>query len=152
MKIAIGADHNGANLKDVIIAHLRARGHEIEDFGGGSDASVDYPDVAAPVARAVASGEFDRGLLICGTGLGMAIAANKIPGIRAASVNDPYSAERARKSNNAQILCLGQQVVGSSVAPLLVDAWLASEFQGGDSKRKVEKIEALDAERLAGHR
>ena len=99
------------------------------------------------VAREVAASHFDRAILVCGTGIGMAITANKVPGVRAASVADPYSAERARKSNNAQVLCLGARVVAPEVADLLVDHWLASEFQGGDSARKVSKIDALDAAR-----
>ena len=145
MKIAVGSDHNGLNLKAQLSAYLTALGHEVTDFGCRDDTPVDYPDVAAPVARAVAAGSFERGVLICGTGLGMAIAANKVVGIRAASVSDPYSAERARKSNDAQILCLGQQVVGASVAPILIEHWLGAEFQGGDSARKVKKISALEA-------
>jgi ribose 5-phosphate isomerase B len=144
MKIAIGCDHNGRDLKSQLSTYLTAHGHDVTDFGCASDSPVDYPDVAAPVARAIVDGDFDRGVLICGTGLGMAIAANKVVGIRAASVSDPYSAERARKSNDAQILCLGQQVVGASVAPILVEHWLGSEFQGGDSARKIEKISALE--------
>jgi ribose 5-phosphate isomerase B len=144
MLIAIGADHNGYHLKERLARHLEARGLRVKDFGCFGPEPVDYPDVAALVARAVASGECERAVLVCGTGLGMAIAANKIPGVSAASVTDPYSAERARKSNNAQVLCLGAKVVGEEVAPLLVDHWLDSEFAGGDSARKVEKIAELD--------
>lgn len=144
MLIAIGADHNGYHLKERLARHLEARGLTVKDFGCFGVEPVDYPDVAATVARAVASGEYERAVLVCGTGLGMAIAANKIPGVVAASVADPYSAERARKSNNAQVLCLGAKVVGEEVAPLLVDHWLDSEFAGGDSARKVEKIAVLD--------
>ena len=149
MRIAVGADHNGYQLKERVIGHLHDLGHDVADFGCDSLDPVDYPDIAAPVARSVAAGESDRAILVCGTGLGMAIAANKIPGIAAASVSDPYSAERARKSNNAQVLCLGSKVVGEEVALLLVDHWLASEFAGGDSARKVAKIVALDEGR--GH-
>lgn len=144
MRIAVGADHNGYALKQQLVEHLTGLGHEVTDFGCDADETADYPDVAAPVARAVASGQVDRAILVCGTGLGMAITANKIPGVAAASVTDPYSAERARKSNNAQVLCLGAKVVGEEVAVLLVDHWLASEFAGGDSARKVEKIAALE--------
>jgi ribose 5-phosphate isomerase B len=148
VRIAIGCDHNGFVLKELLRVHLVELGHEVADFGCHDNSPVDYPDIAARLSRAVVSGQFDRGILVCGTGLGMAIAANKVAGVRAASVSDPYSAERARKSNNAQILCLGQQVVGPSVAPILVDHWLNAEFQGGDSVRKVEKIAAIDAERV----
>ena len=146
-RVAIGADDLGFPLKEVIKAHLEARGHEAVDFGCFDEAPVDYPDVAAEVARAVADGRFERAILVCGTGLGMAIAANKVPGVRAASVTDPYSAERARKSNDAQVLCLGSRVVGTEVAKILVDHWLDSEFVGGDSARKVAKIAAIDAAR-----
>jgi ribose 5-phosphate isomerase B len=147
MEIAIGADHLGFPLKQILADHLRALHHEVVDFGCHSADPVDYPDVAIEVANAVAAGRFDRAILVCGTGIGMAITANNVPGVRAASVSDPYSAERARKSNDAQVLCLGSRVVGSEVARILVDHWLASEFGGGDSARKVAKINALDADR-----
>lgn len=144
MKIAIGADHVGYALKEVVKAHLVGLGYEVIDYGAHDETPVDYPDVALRVARDVGAGEFERAVLICGTGLGMAIAANKVPGVRAASVADPYSAERARKSNNAQILCIGSRVVGPALAELLIDHWLASEFQHGDSARKVAKITAYE--------
>jgi ribose 5-phosphate isomerase B len=144
VKIALGADHLGYPLKETIKSHLEAIGHEVDDFGVYDTVPADYPDVAAIVAGAVAAGDFERAILVCGTGIGMAIAANKVPGVRAANVSDPYSAERARKSNDAQILCLGSRVVGAAVAEILVDHWLESEFQGGDSARKVAKINALD--------
>ena len=124
--------------------HLVIRGHEVVDFGVQAGEDVDYPDVGEPVARAVAAGEVERAVLVCGTGLGMAIVANKVHGVRAAPVTDPYSAERAIKSNNAKVLCLGSLVVGKNVAPLLVDHWLEGEFAGGGSGRKVAKIEDLD--------
>ncbi|GAA0967503.1 RpiB/LacA/LacB family sugar-phosphate isomerase [Acrocarpospora macrocephala] len=149
MKIAVGADHLGFPLKETVKAHLSALGHEVVDFGVPDAREADYPDIAVVVARAVAAGAFDRAVLVCGTGIGMAITANKVPGVRAASVSDPYSAERARKSNDAQVLCLGARVVGPEVAVLLVDHWLASEFQAGGSARKVAKMNALDAERAS---
>jgi ribose 5-phosphate isomerase B len=145
MRIAVGADLNGYAMKEAIKSHLGDLGYDVVDFGVVADNDVDYPDIAAPVARAVAGGEVDRAVLVCGTGLGMAIVANKIPGVRAASVVDPYSAERAIKSNNAQVLCLGGKVIGIDVAVLLVDHWLAGEFAAGGSARKVAKIDALDA-------
>ena len=114
------------------------------DHGIGAEEDVDYPEVAEPVARAVAAGDVDRAVLVCGTGLGMAITANKVHGVRAAPVTDPYSAERAIKSNDARVLCLGSLVVGREVAKLLVDHWVDGEFAGGNSARKVAKIEALD--------
>lgn len=144
MKIAVGADHLGRPLKDAISRHLGELGHEVVDFGVTTDDPVDYPDVAVEVAEAVAAGRYGRAILVCGTGIGMSITANKVPGVRAANVADPYSAERARKSNDAQVLCLGARVVPPEVATIIVDHWLASEFQGGDSARKVAKIEALD--------
>lgn len=144
MKIAIGADHLGYPLKETVKTHLLDLGHDVVDHGVFDTTPADYPDVAVEVARAVAAGAFERAILICGTGIGMAITANKVAGVRAASVTDPYSAERARKSNDAQVLCLGALVVGPSLAAVLVDHWLAAEFQGGGSARKVAKINALD--------
>jgi ribose 5-phosphate isomerase B len=144
MEIAVGADHYGFPLKQALVEYLRGLGHDVVDYGCTTTEPVDYPDVAVEVAEAVAVGRFDRAILVCGTGIGMAITANKVPGVRAASVSDPYSAERARKSNDAQVLCLGSRVIGTEVAKLLVDHWLASEFGGGDSARKVAKIEAVE--------
>jgi len=149
MRVAVGADHLGLPLKESVKAHLEALGHEVVDFGVRDSDPVDYPDVAVAVAREVAARRFERAILVCGTGIGMAITANKVPGVRAANVADPYSAERARASNNAQVLCLGARVVAPHVADLLVDHWLAAEFQGGDSARKVAKIDALDAGRAS---
>lgn len=143
-QIAIGSDNIGYALKEEIEAYITHHGIKVVDFGCHDPSPVDYPDVAADVAHAVAAGRYERAILVCGTGIGMAIAANKIPGVRAASVTDPYSAERARKSNNAQVLCLGSRVVGVELAKMLVDHWLASEFAGGSSARKVAKIDALD--------
>ena len=150
MRVAVGADHLGLPLKESVKAHLESLGHEVVDFGVRDTDPVDYPDVAVVVAREVAANHFERAILVCGTGIGMAITANKVPGVRAANVADPYSAERARASNNAQVLCLGARVVAPQVADILVDHWLATEFAGGDSARKVGKIDALDAARAAG--
>src|SRR5271157_5793716 len=144
MKIAIGCDHLGLPLKEEIAAFLRERNVEFQDYGVCSAEKVDYPDIAEKVAHAVQEGEFDRGILVCGTGAGMAIAANKVPGSRAAVVHDPYSAERSRKSNNAQIMAMGSLIVGPQVARMLVSIWLDSEFQGGESTRKVEKISQIE--------
>lgn len=146
MKILIGSDANGFLLKEDIKAYLTGLGYEVIDVGCDSpDDETDYPDIAQAVAERIRGGETDRGLLICGTGLGMAIAANKVPGVRAATCHDPYSAERARKSNNAQIMTMGAQIVAPTLARVLVDHWLASEFQAGRSARKVQKIEAMDS-------
>jgi ribose 5-phosphate isomerase B len=144
MRIIIGSDHLGFPLKEILRAHLAQAGYECDDLGVYDAGPVDYPDVAAALAEDVAAGKHDRGILICGTGIGMAIVANKVPGIRAAQVQDIYSAERAAKSNDAQIITLGALVTGPELAKKLVDAYLASEFAGGGSTRKVEKIKAMD--------
>ena len=144
MKIIVGSDHIGRELKDLLRAHLEGLGLEVADIGVHGDTPVDYPDIALKVSEAIASGEFERGILVCGTGIGMAIAANKVPGVRAACCHDPYSAERARKSNDAQVITMGAQVIGPALAILLLDIWLRSEFAGGGSTQKVEKIKVLD--------
>jgi ribose 5-phosphate isomerase B len=140
MKIGIGSDHNGYDLKEYIKQYLDQKAIEYVDMGCYSREEVDYPDVATAVALEIKNGNLDRGILVCGTGIGVAIAANKVPGIRAAQCHDTYSAERARKSNNAQIMTLGAKVIGPEAALKVVEAWLNSEFQGGNSARKVEKI------------
>ena len=147
-KVAVGADHAGYALKEAVKAYLQEKGFEVTDFGPDSTDPVDYPDVASKLARSVADNPKKRGILICGTGIGMAITANKVPGVSAAQAHDTYSAERARKSNNAQILTLGAKVVGEALAEQIVAAWLASEFQEGRSRRKVDKITALEKEHV----
>lgn len=142
--IAIGADDAALELKNVLAQHLRENGYEVKDFGTDPDNPEDYPDVAVQVAEAVANGEHERAILCCGTGLGMCITANKVPGVRAAQCHDVYSAERARKSNDAQVLTMGGRVVGPENAKTVLDAWLESEFQGGRSAPKVEKMEEID--------
>lgn len=145
MRVVLGSDHFGFALKEHLKNHLRELGHEPVDLGCFSpDEPTDYPDVAIILAEKIAAGEFERGILICGTGIGMAITANKIPGVRAACCHDPYSAERARKSNDAQVMTLGAEIVGPALGRYLVDVWLASDFGGGRSTRKVEKIKQLD--------
>ncbi len=144
-RIIVGADHNGRPLKDAVRDYLRSKGYQVDDFGVNSDTPVDYPDVGAEVALKVSQGQYDRGVLVCGTGAGMAIVANKLPGVRAVAVYDPYTAERARASNNAQIITLGGQIIGPDVAKKLIDIWLESEYQGGRSAPKVDKINQLDA-------
>ncbi len=147
MKIAIGCDEAAYHLKMELIEHLqKEKGMELTDFGAGSGETVLYPDVANSVARAVADGAFERGILVCGTGIGMAITANKVPGIRAAVCHDPFSAERARKSNDAQILCMGERVIGVELAKYLTDIWLGSDFSGGASKAKVDRIMEIERE------
>ncbi|MEM7126366.1 MAG: RpiB/LacA/LacB family sugar-phosphate isomerase [Chloroflexota bacterium] len=143
-KIIMGADHYGLPLKDTIRDYLTELGYSVDDRGVNNDAPVDYPDIGSTVAEQVGTGGYERGILICGTGAGMAIVANKVPGVRAVCVTDPYTAERAVASNNAQIITMGAQITGASVAKMLVDIWLDSEFQGGRSAPKVEKMEKLD--------
>jgi len=146
--VAIGSDEAGFRLQAILLDLLRQEeGLEVVDFGCHSEDPVDYPDVAFELARAVARGEHDRGILICGTGIGMAIAANKVPGVRAAQAHDAYSAERARKSNDAQVLTMGARVIGPELAKTIVRTWLRSEFAGGGSARKVGKINAADEAR-----
>ena len=144
MNIAIGADEAALDLKNLIKAHLESLGIGVTDFGVYDTQGVLYPDIAVLVASAVADHQFDRGLLFCGTGLGMAITANKVPGIRAATCHDTYSAERARKSNDAQIMTMGSRVIGPELAKTVVDAWLRSEFQGGGSAAKVDRIKEIE--------
>ena len=145
MKIAIGCDEAAYSLKVEIMEHLKKKEEiKYKDFGAAQGEVVLYPDIAYAVADAVAAGEYDRGILVCGTGIGMAICANKVPGIRAAVCHDPFSAERARKSNNAQIMCMGERVIGVELAKYLVDIWLDCDFAGGGSAPKVQRIEELE--------
>ncbi|TBL74628.1 ribose 5-phosphate isomerase B [Paenibacillus thalictri] len=143
MKIAIGADEAGYELKEIIKTYMSAQGIDVVDFGpGNKEQQIDYPDVGFSVAEEISRGNFERGVLICGTGIGMAITADKVPGIRAALCHDTYSAERSRKSNNAQVLTMGARVIGPELAKHVVQAWLDAEFDGGNSERKVNKITA----------
>lgn len=148
MKIAIGCDEVAYELKEAVKAYLIAQTEvpveEVVDFGVYDKNPIDYPDTAEKAALSILKGECQRGILICGTGIGMAIAANKVPGIRAAQVWEPYGAERARKSNDAQIMTLGALVTGLETAKALVSIWLKCEFAGGRSAPKVEKLKALD--------
>lgn len=146
MSIVIGCDEAALNLKETIKEYLNKKNIEVKDYGVYTSEPSLYPDTAVKVAKAVADGLHERGILLCGTGIGMAITANKVPGIRAAVCHDPYSAERARKSNDAQIMCMGARIVGSELAKLLVDTWLNSEFQGGGSTEKVDRISYYEHE------
>lgn len=145
-RIGIGADHIGLPLKNIIRDYLINKGYQVDDFGVNSEDPVDYPDVAIILAKEVAAGKYDRAILVCGTGAGMAIVANKIPGVRAVSVTEPYTADRARASNNSQIITFGSQVTGSETAKKLIDIWLDSEFQAERSGKKVKKISDIDAQ------
>lgn len=143
-KIVIASDHLGLPLKNALRDYLRELGYVVDDMGVEEDTPVDYPDMGVALAEKIAEGMYRRGVLICGTGAGMAIVANKVPGVRAVAAHDPYTAERAVASNNAQVLTMGSQIIGPAVAKKLIDVWLDSEFQGGRSAPKVAKIDQLD--------
>ena len=142
--VAVGSDHLGFELKEILRLRLQELGYDVRDFGVSDTSPKDYPDVAAAVAEAVRAGEFDRAILVCGTGAGMAIAANKVPGVRAVAASDPYTADRARKSNDAQIITMGSRITTATTALHLLDVWLASEFEGGGSAPKVAKIAEIE--------
>ncbi len=146
MKIAIGCDDAAFELKEIIKNHLSEKNIEFVDFGLKPEDNHIYPDIAKDVAVAVSGGEFDRGIILCGTGIGVCIVANKVPGIRAALCHDAFSAERARKSNNAQIITMGARVIGPELAKSVLDTWLAAEFTDGPSTPKVNRINEIDAE------
>ena len=141
LRIAIGCDHGGFVLKGKIIEYLQSRNLEFKDFGIYTKEASDYPEIAHAVAKEVAAQKFDRGILICGTGLGMEIAANKTKGIRAVNLSDTYSARVSRAHNNANILCLGERVLGEHLALDIVDMWLKTGFEGGRHKKRVDMIE-----------
>ncbi len=144
MKIAVGSDHGGFNLKEEVKKWLQEKGHKVEDLGTFSLDSVDYPDVAVAVSKKVAAGLADKGILVCGTGIGVSIAANKIPGIRAALCHDTFSARAAREHNDANVLALGERVIGRGLAMDIVETWLGSRFAGGRHQRRIDKITALE--------
>lgn len=142
--IAIGSDHAGIQLKAFLIQHLQTKGYDVKDFGANSTDSVDYPDYAQKIAMSVIHGNSKKGILICGTGLGVSIAANKVPGIRAALCTDPYMAKLSRKHNDANILALGEWIVGKRLAAEIVDVWLNTEFEGVRHQTRIEKIEYIE--------
>lgn len=144
MHIVVGNDHAGPELKSQIMKHLKAQGHTVTDVGTDSTASVDYADFAAQAAAMVVSGQADLGILVCGSGVGIGISANKVHGIRCVICSEPYSALMSRRHNNANMLSLGARVVGIDLALMIVDAFLAGEFEGGRHQRRVDKISALD--------
>lgn len=144
MKIVVGSDHAGFSLKETVREHLAKTGYEVSDFGTFCENSVDYPDIALPLAKAVAAGEFTLGILICGTGAGMAIAANKHPGIRAAFCGDTFTARHVREHNDANILTLGARVTGPGLALEIVDLFVESTFQGGRHRRRLDKIAFME--------
>ena len=142
--LAIGSDHGGFELKCHIIEHLKEIGVEYKDFGTYDEGSVDYPDIAEKVGKSVVSGESENGILICGTGIGISIAANKIKGVRAALCHDVYSAKMTKQHNNSNIICMGGRVIGRELAFMIVDTWLGEEFQGGRHADRVAKIHKLE--------
>lgn len=144
MKIVIGSDHAGLELKEELKNLLVNEGHEITDVGTNSPASVDYPDFGFEAARLVANGAADRGILVCGTGIGMSIAANKVKGVRAALIHDLYTAIQSRKHNDANVLVLGGRVTGRGLAEEIVKVWLSTEFEGGRHLGRIKKIEAFE--------
>lgn len=146
MKIAIAADHGGFELKDSMVEYIKSLGNEVVDLGTNSADSVDYPDYAKKVCEEIQQGKSDLGILICGTGIGMSLAANKFEGIRAACVSDVYSAKMSRNHNNANVLCIGARVIGDEVAKLIIKTFLENEFEAGRHQRRVDKIMAIEKE------
>jgi ribose 5-phosphate isomerase B len=144
MRIVAASDHAGLALKAQLVEALRARGHEITDLGTHDGKSVDYPDYAALLGQKVAGGEAAWGLLVCGTGVGMSIAANKVPGVRAAVVSEPFSARMARQHNDANVLCLGERVVGPGLAGEILDTFLGASFEGGRHAGRVAKLSRIN--------
>ncbi|MDD5863291.1 MAG: ribose 5-phosphate isomerase B [Firmicutes bacterium] len=145
MKIAIGCDHGAFALKTKVMEHLRQQGHEVVDFGTDSTASCDYPDFAAAAAKAVAGGECQRGIVLCTTGIGVSITANKVRGIRCALLSDPWSAKMTRLHNDTNMMALGAGVVGENLALDIVDTWLGTEFSGeARHQRRIDKVMALE--------
>lgn len=144
MKIAIACDHGGLNLKNEIKKYLYENNYEVCDFGTDSMESCDYPDFALAAAEAVAGGECERGILVCSTGIGVSIVANKVPGVRCAHCHDSYCAEFTRRHNNANVLALGEKVLGAGYALKIVEIFLKTEFEGGRHQRRVDKITAIE--------
>ncbi len=140
MKVAIGSDHRGYDAKQRIRAFLESRGHDVTDFGCDGTESCDYPDAAIPTAQAVAQGAAERGILCCGTGIGMSIAANKVHGVRASLCHDAVTAEMARRHNNANVLCLPADLISDSLIERVVDVWLETTFEAGRHERRIDKI------------
>ena len=144
MIFGIGNDHVAVDLKNEIVKHLESQGITVKNYGTDTVASCDYPDVAIRLGQAINDNEVDYGILICGTGVGMSISANKIKGIRAAVCSEPYSAKMARAHNNANVLCFGSRVIGPELAKMIVDAFVNNEFEGKRHQRRVDKINAIE--------
>ncbi len=148
MRVSIGSDHRGVHVKTKLVELLKQLGHEVTDEGTNDSSSVDYPDVAGVVGKKVADHEADRGILICGTGIGMAIAANKFPGVRAATCHDEVTAELSRRHNDVNVLCLSGDMIGERRTDRMVQVWLETEFEGGRHARRVAKIAELEKHNL----
>ena len=144
MRIAIGSDHRGFGLKEALKGLLAELGHEWVDFGCQTEEPVDYPDIARPLAEAVSAGEYERGILICGSGVGMSIAANRVKGVRAALCGNSFTARLARRHNDANVLCLGSWCIGQGLAEDIVRVFLSEDFEGGRHARRLEKIRAIE--------
>jgi ribose 5-phosphate isomerase B len=147
MKVGVASDHRGIKVKSQILALLSQLAHEGVDYGPTDGASVDYPDFAARVAEALGAGEIERGVLICGTGMGMCIAANKFPGVRAATCHDDVTAEMSRRHNDANVMCLSADLLGERLLNRIVEIWLRTPFEGGRHLRRIEKIEQFEQAR-----
>ncbi|MED1605806.1 ribose 5-phosphate isomerase B [Cytobacillus kochii] len=148
MKVAIASDHGGLNIRAEIKSLLEELNIEYEDFGCECSTSVDYPDYALPVAEKVASGEFDKGILVCGTGIGMSIAANKVKGIRCALVHDTFSAKATRQHNDSNMLAMGERVIGPGLAREIAQVWLGTDYEGGRHQHRIGKIDQYEKENL----
>ena len=146
MKIAMACDHGGLRLKNVLKADLEKNGHVVEDFGTYTEDSCDYPDFAAQAAKAVASGQCDRGVVVCGTGIGVSITANKVKGIRCALCHDVFSAKATRQHNDSNMLAMGQRVIGEGLALEILHAWMSSDYEGGRHDARIQKMMALEKE------
>lgn len=144
MKIAIGCDHVGIEHKDLVIKHLESKGIEVEDFGTHTTERTDYPKYGLAVANAVASKQADQGILICGTGVGISLAANKVKGIRAVVCSDPYTAQLSKEHNNTNILSFGSRVIGIELAKMIIDSWLGAEFEGGRHQNRINQIAEIE--------
>ena len=145
MKIALGNDHAAVEMNEFVKAYLEEKGYEVLNLGTDTHDSVDYPEYGAAVGRAVVGGDADLGIAICGSGVGISISANKIKGVRAVCCSEPYSARMSRQHNNANVLCFGARVIGQEMAKMIIDEWLAAEFQGGRHQKRVDKIIALES-------
>jgi ribose 5-phosphate isomerase B len=144
MKVAIGSDHRGYQAKEAIKRFLIQMGHDVTDFGAGENQSTDYPDIAVPVCTAVSRKEADRGILLCGSGIGMSMTANKVCGIRAALCHDELTAEMSRRHNDANVLCMAGDLLGDELMRRMVDVWMATEFEGGRHERRIKKMMAIE--------